>query len=546
MNDTDNLRSVVTLRLDREIGKGAYGSVWKVLAQFKDSNENEDTSDLCMKMIKTTEAHGIEAPVEIDVLCRLSHPNLMKCISLKGLNTSTSKPESTLGIIMPLCHTQIYTFSRTYHPHIRTKLKIFLDVALGLQFLHQNGILHLDIKPDNVLIKKDMSDPIQTGILVDFGLAVYHNGNGMKILSNNVVTKNYRPPELSDTCPFMYSTATDVWALACVFLYTLAERKTCLKPYDPKDLNDILVPKHKRFSFFSSIVASANSGFSESSISPKSSLKEGSFDVKQQKELAFLLTSMFDTNPNTRATINDVVKCLETTLQVTIPPLGKTRLCSYYPSEDITIVWYLIFDMMVRLMIKLEVSVEVFFLAIDLFHRVTPLFPDASEYSDLSLLAAASCWIATKTIGDLYIKSLVIIDWLTLFKANIPIEFSDTKSAKRSVVDATGLVRIERTIIELIEGVIYQPNLYIYNRHSNIDLINCFECLRNPNLYVKALYTCANGMAKRPKQQVKEMPMPNFANYYSKTNYYNYMKSQGLNFLNALTKLHSIDKEIKT
>lgn len=33
------------------------------------------------------------------------------------------------------------------------KAKIALDVANGMNFLHQSGILHRDLKPDNVLVR---------------------------------------------------------------------------------------------------------------------------------------------------------------------------------------------------------------------------------------------------------------------------------------------------------------------------------------------------------------------------------------------------------
>ncbi len=54
---------------------------------------------------------------------------------------------------------------------MKLKLKIALDIAEALQFLHMNNILHRDIKPENALVVSTSKDSIVNVKLADFGTA---------------------------------------------------------------------------------------------------------------------------------------------------------------------------------------------------------------------------------------------------------------------------------------------------------------------------------------------------------------------------------------
>ena len=63
------------------------------------------------------------------------------------------------------------------------------QIVKNLEFLHgQNQLAHLDLKPDNIVIKDDF-----TTALIDFG----HSESVNQLMSNeNVGTLNYLPPEI--------------------------------------------------------------------------------------------------------------------------------------------------------------------------------------------------------------------------------------------------------------------------------------------------------------------------------------------------------------
>lgn len=80
----------------------------------------------------------------------------------------------------------------------------------GLYFIHNNNILHRDMKSANILITR-------TGILklADFGLARVYSQKDRNRLTNRVVTLWYRPPELLLGAR-VYGPEIDIWGAGCI------------------------------------------------------------------------------------------------------------------------------------------------------------------------------------------------------------------------------------------------------------------------------------------------------------------------------------------
>lgn len=85
---------------------------------------------------------------------------------------------------------------------------IFRCLLIGVQKLHAMGILHRDIKSDNVLLGRD--GRVQ---LADFGLCMF-DGSGRRAMTPSMINLSYRPPEmlLGSTA---YDTKVDVWSIGC-------------------------------------------------------------------------------------------------------------------------------------------------------------------------------------------------------------------------------------------------------------------------------------------------------------------------------------------
>lgn len=93
---------------------------------------------------------------------------------------------------------------------------MFKQILEGLAFMHSKGVIHRDVKSENLLI-----DPKGQVRFADFGLARDYIQGPHISYTSRVVTRFYRSPEncLSDS---HYTPKIDVWSVACVFAEVIA------------------------------------------------------------------------------------------------------------------------------------------------------------------------------------------------------------------------------------------------------------------------------------------------------------------------------------
>lgn len=145
------------------IGEGSYGTVYK--GEWRGLK-------VAVKKLKVQEGFMYpealldELTREISIMSTLRHPNIINFIG------ASLVPDHLFLVteFIPLGNLGQYLNNKN---HIRTvlKIKIALDCARGMDFLHKCNILHRDLKPDNLLVLS-MSRSAPTNVkLTDFGTA---------------------------------------------------------------------------------------------------------------------------------------------------------------------------------------------------------------------------------------------------------------------------------------------------------------------------------------------------------------------------------------
>jgi len=109
-------------------------------------------------------------------------------------------------------------------------IKYIKQIASALEYLHQNGIIHRDIKLSNLLISKE--DEIR---ICDFGLAHNYSNDKIKPLYDKIGTPLYIPPEMINRQGYDFK--ADIWSFG-VCVYFLME---FVPPYPGE--NEIVIAK---------------------------------------------------------------------------------------------------------------------------------------------------------------------------------------------------------------------------------------------------------------------------------------------------------------
>ncbi|KAK4163591.1 hypothetical protein QBC43DRAFT_57393 [Cladorrhinum sp. PSN259] len=191
-------------RLGDCIGKGAFGSVYKAF--------NWGTGEaVAVKQIKLGDVPKSElrmVEVEIDLLKNLHHDNIVKYIGFV-------KTADCLNIILEYCENgSLHSICKAYGKFPENLVGVYMTQVLqGLQYLHDQGVIHRDIKGANILTTKD-----GTVKLADFGVST-SNLAGPDKEAQVVGTPYWMAPEIIQLSGA--TSASDIWSVGCTVIELL-------------------------------------------------------------------------------------------------------------------------------------------------------------------------------------------------------------------------------------------------------------------------------------------------------------------------------------
>ena len=144
------------------LGRGAYGTVYK----GKNVRTGEKIAVKKVKCSKESKCKRTETSIdrELTFMVKCKHTNLIKFFW-------SGRDEHSRYFVMEYCCGNLNDFMKDKEISRKLCLSFMLDLGEALWYLHQLNISHRDMKPMNVLIKKDSSGFYL--ILADLGLARY-------------------------------------------------------------------------------------------------------------------------------------------------------------------------------------------------------------------------------------------------------------------------------------------------------------------------------------------------------------------------------------
>jgi serine/threonine-protein kinase len=219
--------------VDKELGRGGMGRVFLVHEELPGNGDSANSPRLAaVKVLSAELAQEVgfleRFQREIDVLEQLSHPHIVRFYE-------SGFQEGHYYYVMEYLPGK--NFDELLHEHGRLEWKEVLDIALqicpALKHAHDHGIIHRDIKPQNLLRAED-----GTVKLTDFGIAKVFAGKQLTITGGLVGTAEFLSPEQAGGKPV--TNRSDLYSFGVV-LYTLLTGRT---PFHGRSTLD-LMHKHR-------------------------------------------------------------------------------------------------------------------------------------------------------------------------------------------------------------------------------------------------------------------------------------------------------------
>ncbi|XP_060154141.1 myosin light chain kinase, smooth muscle isoform X6 [Globicephala melas] len=185
--------------IEERLGSGKFGQVFRLV----EKKTGKIWAGKFFKAYSAKEKENIRQ--EISIMNCLHHPKLVQCVDAF---------EEKANIVMVL---EIVSGGELFERIIdedfelteRECIKYMRQISEGVEYIHKQGIVHLDLKPENIMCVNKTGTRIK---LIDFGLARrLENAGSLKVLFG---TPEFVAPEVINYEPIGY--ATDMWSIGVI------------------------------------------------------------------------------------------------------------------------------------------------------------------------------------------------------------------------------------------------------------------------------------------------------------------------------------------
>ncbi|XP_076723332.1 myosin light chain kinase, smooth muscle isoform X3 [Callospermophilus lateralis] len=185
--------------IEERLGSGKFGQVFRLV----EKKTGKIWAGKFFKAYSAKEKENIRQ--EISIMNCLHHPKLVQCVDAF---------EEKANIVMVL---EIVSGGELFERIIdedfelteRECIKYMRQISEGVEYIHKQGIVHLDLKPENIMCVNKTGTKIK---LIDFGLARrLENAGSLKVLFG---TPEFVAPEVINYEPIGY--ATDMWSIGVI------------------------------------------------------------------------------------------------------------------------------------------------------------------------------------------------------------------------------------------------------------------------------------------------------------------------------------------
>lgn len=197
------------------LGSGGCGSVYAAWDLRHDR-------EVALKLMYRDDERGKQRFLrELRAIARLRHPNVVPLID-------SGEHEGKPYLVMERVRGRSLAEASTIDPlPLRRRVELVVDACRALDYVHGEGLLHRDVKPQNVLI-----DRHGEACVVDFGLARAHDDASMTRAGAPIGTPAYMPPEQAGGLESSIDRRSDVYALGATLYHALCGRPPYKGPSD--------------------------------------------------------------------------------------------------------------------------------------------------------------------------------------------------------------------------------------------------------------------------------------------------------------------------